>query len=232
MSPRPIKSRRHPNLETTIKETAWEQIAELGPAALNLRAIARKLGIATPSIYNYYSNRDALVTALVVEAFASLAASQAASIVAIPERAYAQRLLTLGLEYRVWAIAKPERYQLVFGTPIAGYYAPLPVIQPVARLSMATLMQVLQAAHAAGCLRPEMGRTLPLPLQAMFVAWRVEPEPADEQVQFLTLSIWGQVHGLVSLEIGHHYPSFIIDPGQLYRHALDLLVQRYLPHTE
>jgi len=232
MSPRPRRDARHPDLETAIKETAWKQIAQLGAAALNLRAIARELGIAAPSIYNYFPNRDALVTALIVDAFASLAASQAAAIAAIPEQEHARRLLALGLDYRAWAIAKPERYQLIFGTPIAGYHAPLAITQPVAGRSLAILMQVLLAAHVAGQLHPETGRALSPPLQAMLAAWRAERGPADEQVQFLALSIWGHVHGLVSVEIGHQYPPFITDPGEVYRHALELLVRRYLPKSD
>lgn len=232
MSPRPRRDARHPDLETAIKETAWQQIAELGATALNLRAMARALGIAAPSIYNYFPSRDALVTALIVDAFASLAASQAAAIAAVPEQAHARRLLALGLDYRAWAIAKPERYQLIFGTPLAGYHAPLAITQPVAGRSLAVLMQVLMAAHVAGQLHPETGRALPPPLQAMLAAWRAERGPADEQVQFLALSIWGQVHGLVSVEIGHHYPPFITDPGEVYRHALELLVRRYLPNSD
>ena len=61
----------------------------------------------------------------------------------------------------------------------------------------------------------------------MFKAWQDERSPANEQVLFLALSIWGQVHGLVSVEIGQQYPPFITDPGEIYRHALDLLVKRY-----
>lgn len=232
MSPRPRRDARHADLETAIKETAWQQIAELGAPALNLRAIARTLGIAAPSIYNYFPNRDALVTALIVDAFASLAVSQAAAIAAIPEQAHARRLLALGLDYRAWAVAKPERYQLIFGTPIAGYHAPMEITQPVAGRSLAVLIQMLMAAHSAGQLHPETGRALPPPLHAMLAAWRAERGPADEQVQFLALSIWGQVHGLVSVEIGHQYPPFITDPGEVYRHALELLVRRYLPNSD
>ncbi len=62
------KNDQLPNLAESIKATAWEQIAEAGTAALSLRAIARKLGITAPAIYNYYPDRDALVTALIVDA--------------------------------------------------------------------------------------------------------------------------------------------------------------------
>ena len=232
MSPRPRSDERHPDLQTAIKEAAWKQIAELGATALNLRGIARDLGIAAPSIYNYFPNRDDLITALIVDAFASLADSQEAAISAIPEQEHAKRLLALGINYREWAISRPERYQLIFGTPLAGYVAPLDITQPVAGRSLATLMNVLIAAHLAGKLCHETGRALSPQIQAMFADWQQQRGTANEQVQFLALSIWGHVHGLVSIEIGQQYPPFITDPGEVYHHALGLLVIRYFPDSE
>jgi AcrR family transcriptional regulator len=232
MSPRPRNEARHPDLQTAIKETAWKQIAEVGATALNLRAIARNLGIAAPSIYNYFPNRDALITALIVDAFASLADSQAAAIVAIPEQEHAQRLLSLGINYREWAMAKPERYQLIFGTPLAGYSAPFDITQPVAGRSLTVLMNVLMAGHLAGKLRPDTGLVLSPQMQAMFSDWQQQRRAADEQVQFLAFSIWAHVHGLVSIEIGQQYPPFITDAGEIYRHALELMVIRYFPDAK
>ena len=232
MSPRPRREARHPDLQTAIKETAWKQIAELGAAALNLRAIARELGITAPSIYNYFPNRDALVTALIVDAFASLADAQAAAIAAIPAQEHAQRLRALGINYREWAIARPERYQLIFGTPLAGYVAPLEITQPVAGRSLAILIHVLMAAHEAGKLRPETGRALSPKIQAMFSEWQQQRGAANDQVQFLALSIWGHVHGLISVEIGQQYPPFITDPGEIFRHALELLIIRHIPDSK
>ena len=63
---RPIKRKQIPNLQEAIKDTAWKQLAEFGAPALSLRAIARELKITAPAIYNYFPNRDALVTALIV----------------------------------------------------------------------------------------------------------------------------------------------------------------------
>lgn len=225
---RPTLKKQIPNLQEVIKKTAWKQIAEFGAPTLSLRAIARELGITAPAIYNYFPDRDALVTALIVDAFASLADSQGESITAIPEQEHAERLRTLGLEYRSWAIAYPERYQLIFGTPIAGYVAPEEITVPAAARSLTTLVDVLMVAHTAGKLRTDAGHKMTPQLQAMFDAWQQARGPADSHVLFLALSIWGQVHGLVSIEIGHQFPSFITDVGELYRRVLDLLIARYI----
>ncbi|MEW5941158.1 MAG: TetR/AcrR family transcriptional regulator, partial [Chloroflexota bacterium] len=115
---RPIKKKQIPNLQEAIKEKAWRQIAEEGAPALSLRAIARALKITAPAIYNYFPRRDDLVTALIVDAFTSLAEAQRASIESLPANDLKTRLATLGLAYREWALAYPQRYQLIFGTPI------------------------------------------------------------------------------------------------------------------
>jgi hypothetical protein len=93
-------------------------------------------------------------------------------------------------------------------------------------------MNVLMAGHAAGILCPETGHTLSPLMQAMFADWQQQRGAADEQVQFLAFSIWAHVHGLVSIEIGQQYPPFITDAGEIYRHALGLLVIRYFPDSK
>ena len=73
---RPTIKKQIPNLQEAIKETAWKQIAEFGAPALSLRAIARELKITAPAIYNYFPDRDALVTALIIDAYTSFGDSQ------------------------------------------------------------------------------------------------------------------------------------------------------------
>ena len=75
---RPSKKSQIQNLQEAIKETAWKQIAEFGAAAMSLRAIARDLKITAPAIYNYFPDRDALVTALIIDAYTSFGDSQLA----------------------------------------------------------------------------------------------------------------------------------------------------------
>jgi AcrR family transcriptional regulator len=99
---------------------------------LSLRAIARELDITAPAIYNYYPDRDALVTALISDAFASLGASQVDAITALPKADHAGRLVASGMAYRQWALAYPQRYQLIFGTPIPVYHAPEDITTPPA----------------------------------------------------------------------------------------------------
>lgn len=227
MSPRPKATEQHPNLEEAIKETAWRQIAETGASAMSLRAIARELGITAPAIYNYFPRRDDLVTALIVDAFNSLGESQKEAIHDLPEDDLAERLTTLGLAYRDWAITYPQRYQLIFGTPIPGYEAPADITVPAAAWSLLPLIETIQAIFLAGKLRVNRFAEMTPDLKNMLETWSQFIGGTDPEVLYTALVIWSRVHGLVSMEIGNQMPSFITDPGEIYRREIKTIGSQF-----
>ena len=228
MSPRPKLSEQHPDLQTAIKEVAWKQISKKGAAALSLRAIARELGITAPAIYNYFSRRDDLVTALIVDAFTSLGESQKKSIQNLPEDDLGTHLSALGLAYRDWAITYPQRYQLIFGTPIPGYEAPAEITVPAAAGSLVPLIETIQAIFAAGKLRVDRFAPMTPELKSMLEAWSQFTAGNDPEVLYTALVIWSRVHGLVSMEIGNQMPSFITDPGEIYCREIAIIENQFI----
>jgi AcrR family transcriptional regulator len=226
MSPRPKQNTQQENLRDRIKETAWKQIAEKGAAALSLRAIARELGITAPAIYNYFTRRDDLVTALIVDAFTSFGQAQKESD--NPERTPAERLRILGTAYRDWAMKYPQRYHLIFGTPIPGYHAPAEITLPAAAGSLIPLMGVLNAGLQTGKLK--LGNLAPKTpaLSSMLDAWKQNIQGPDVEVLYLAIVIASRVHGLVSMEIGEQMPGFIVDPGEVYRREVENILYQYL----
>jgi len=215
------------DLQQAIKDTAWQQIAQHGAAALSLRAIARQLGITAPAIYNYFHRRDDLVTVLIKDAYLSFGDSQQAAIRNLPAEDYHLQLITLGLAYREWAVAFPERYQLIFGTPIAGYHAPLAEILPAAARSLSVLVGVLAAAGEAGRLSQQNPVPLTPALQSMLKAGR-ELYQVREEALYQAIAVWSRVHGLVSLEIGHQFPEFISDAGEIFRREVQIICSQAL----
>jgi AcrR family transcriptional regulator len=228
MSPRPRREERHPDLQTAIKETAWKQIAEAGAPALGLRAIARELKITAPSIYNYYPRRDDLVTALIVDAYNSLADAQENALAGFPPDKHTECISALGVAYRQWAVTYPQRYQLIFGTPIPAYHAPDDVTLPAATRALVPLISVLQAAREANSLRVERLAALTPSLQAMLSAWQTVEGRSDIEALYLALVIWSRVHGLVMLEIGNHIPPFLQDPAEVFRREIKNIIIQYL----
>ena len=107
--PRPKLNQQVPDMAGAIKETAWQQIAENGPPGLSLRAIARQLEITAPAIYNYFPSRDDLVTALVIDAYASFAEALLAGDDSVPENEFEGRIKATGEAYYRWAINFPHQ---------------------------------------------------------------------------------------------------------------------------
>ncbi len=229
MSPRLKKRESTSELSTKIMEAAWDQIKMEGAAALSLRSIARSLSITAPAIYNYYPDRDALVTAMIIEAFGSLADHQAKVIEGREETDHAEKLLALGFAYREWASKFPERYQLIFGTPIAGYVAPADVTMPVAARSLLPLMTCLQSAFRDSQLSLNENIKISENLSIMYSNWRkFLQNDFSDQTLYLTIVIWAKVHGLVSLEISNQLPIFITDVSTIYKTEMEDLVSRVI----
>jgi AcrR family transcriptional regulator len=229
---RPTRKKQIQNLQEVIKETAWRQISREGAAALSLRAIARELKITAPAIYNYFSSRDDLVTALIVDAFTSLGDSQKDSIKSVSAGKPQTRLSILGLAYRNWALTYPQRYQLIFGTPIPGYEAPADITLPAAAWALIPLIEALQALYEADKLRVENLAKLTPALKSMLGAWQVFVKESGTEVHievlYLAFVIWSRVHGLVTLELGHQTPSFITDPGEIFQREIETIQKQYL----
>jgi AcrR family transcriptional regulator len=79
--------------------------------AITLRGVARRAGVAAPSIYAHFPDRDAIVTAVVAQAFAELDEV----LGAVPDEGDPlQRLFHLCRAYLAFAQDKPHRYRVAF----------------------------------------------------------------------------------------------------------------------
>ena len=225
---RPIKKKQIPNLQEAIKETAWKQIAEFGASALSLRAIARELKISAPAIYNYFPDRDALVTALIIDAFTSFGDSQLEARDLFPANDHAGRMKAIGLAYRDWAHTYPQRYQLIFGTPIPGYKGPVDKILPSSARSLSALVSVVEGMRTAGKLNIDTFPKVQAEYQASFELWKSHGGEAHILSLSVAMVIWTRVHGIVSLEIQGNLPPFGAKGDSLYLYELTSIRQQFL----
>ncbi len=80
--------------------------------AITLRGVARKVGIAAPSIYRHFKDVDEIVLAVVADAFAELDAALEAAAGA---GASVDRLQAVCEAYLDFARNRPHRYRVMFG---------------------------------------------------------------------------------------------------------------------
>lgn len=133
-----------------ILASARRAIAEGGAGALSMRAVARELGMVSSAIYRYFPTREAVITAMVLESYAHLAAEldgvgkldavdkfdAVDDLDAVGEEAAGERWRLLAARMRSWALASPHEFRLIYGTPIPGYVAPkdtIPAAEAVVR---------------------------------------------------------------------------------------------------
>jgi AcrR family transcriptional regulator len=225
---RPIKKKQIPNLQEAIKETAWTQIAEYGAPALSLRAIARELKISAPAIYNYFPDRDALVTALIIDAFTSFGDWQLKARDAVSEDDLPAQLEAIGLAYRNWAHTFPQRYQLIFGTPIPGYEGPMEKIFPSSARSLSALVSVVEGLRVTGKLTIDFFPKVKPEYKVSFEMWKTYGGNADILSLSVAMLIWSRVHGIVSLEIQGNLPPFGPKGDALYRYELQSIYQQFV----
>ncbi len=226
---RPTLKKQIANLQEAIKETAWKQIAEFGAPALSLRAIARELKITAPAIYNYFPSRDHLVTALIIDAYTSLGDSQKSVLDNLAKKDGRTRFFALGIAYRDWAITYPQRYQLIFGTPIPNYDAPADTTMPAAAWALLPLIETVQALYVEGTLRTERLAELSTALKSMLEAWKQFTEnTAEIEVLYVAYVVWSRVHGLMMLELGGQLPAFFTDPGEIFRREIATMTNQYV----
>ncbi len=221
-APRTARERVREEMTAEILAVARQHVARDGAPGLSLRSIARDLGMAPSALYRYFGGRDALLTALILAAYASLAteAERAAAEAATRDESDAERFLAVPRAMRRWALAHPHEWALIFGTPVPGYEAPEDTVEPYARVA-AALLRPLGEAQAAGRLRTRDDGRGGRPVSAALrdavapVADELLPSvPAGTVVR--AVGAWTAVVGAISLEVFGHWRNTILDPEQFF----------------
>jgi AcrR family transcriptional regulator len=213
------RERRHEQTRQEIKQIARQQMAQQGTAAsLSLRGIAAEMGMSAPSLYNYYINRDDLVTDLLVDSYTHQAETLEQASVSCQAQETITCLLTTVLAYRQWAVEHPTEFALIAGNPIPGYVAPIEQTLPLARRSLKVLLDLLQHAWDEHQLHPQL--STPDISESMFndefFAWCHEHGYVPSVIA-LFLDCYAFLQGMIALEVFGHLPFFVKDPVALYR---------------
>jgi AcrR family transcriptional regulator len=190
-----------------IKAAARAQMESGGWPAISLNAIAKTMGVAVSGLYRYFENRDALLTALILDAYNGFgAAIEQAEAAHQPRDDYAGRLLAALRAYRAWALENRAEFGLIYGTPVPGYHAPEELTVPAASRPMRVVLGIVMEAIAAGTVQPAAQDDLP-PVMAMDVPlaaaqWGVRG--------------WTRIHGFVTLDAFGHLDNVVPDRDAFY----------------
>ncbi|MCW2883697.1 MAG: hypothetical protein QOE54_1760 [Streptosporangiaceae bacterium] len=219
---RTARERARAELTQEIKEEARRQLAAEGAQRLSLRAVARELGMVSSALYRYFPSRDDLLTALIIDAYQSIAARVEDADAARPPADLRGRWRAMSRAVREWALAHPHEYALVYGSPVPGYSAPQETVGPAGRVPIA-LLRLARDAWASGTLSPDADGPPLSPLlarQTEQVAAAVAPGLPGPVLARCAIG-WTQLFGMISFELFGHLVGSLDPSDEFFAHAVE-----------
>lgn len=171
-----------------LLSAAREAVREQGPSALALRDVARRAGVVPSAVYKHVASRDALLTELILEAYAGVAEA----LETAEQTDAGRRWTVVANALRTWALAHRHEFQLIYGSPVPDYRAPAQTVPAATRVAAVFL-------RAAG--EDPGGATAELESQLVDPAAQLGVDPG---VLARVLADLAQLVGLLTLELGGH----------------------------
>ncbi|GAC1522033.1 MAG: TetR/AcrR family transcriptional regulator [Vulcanimicrobiaceae bacterium] len=163
----------HGNLRASLLATSLALVDEVGLDGFSLREVSRRAGVSHAAAYNHFSDKAAVVEALVTAAFVRLrdALERAERRPATP----IERLENIGVAYIRFACANPTEFRFMFRPELS---APSATSDPpeAGTGAYAILQRTVEAAIAAG-------------------------DIVDLDAPSVALASWSLVHGFATLAI-------------------------------
>lgn len=210
------RARARAEVRAAILAAASKRVAEDGANELSLRAVARDVGMVSSAVYRYFASRDELLTALIIEAYDSLGDHVEAQVESTSGRPGAERWVGAAMAIRSWALAHPNDYALLYGTPIPGYAAPDDTVASGTRVSRSLVGIVREADHldriAVSPIEPSLSMS--------FDALRAQLDlDVDDTTTLAIITAWSQLFGLLTFELFGQTRNFVSDDEALFRAA-------------
>ena len=133
-----------------ILEAARSQLDRDGVEALSLREVSREIGVVSSAVYRYVASRDELLTLLVVDCYNDVGDAVDGGDDAAAEAPAKRRYIEVAGRMRRWAVAHPERWTLLYGTPVRGYAAPAEQTNEPGTRVLARFLEIADRADVAG----------------------------------------------------------------------------------
>ncbi|MGI8946554.1 MAG: TetR/AcrR family transcriptional regulator [Ornithinimicrobium sp.] len=221
-----VWARPREQMTTEILDAAREQLAEQGAGGLSLRAVAREVGMVSSAIYRYFDSRDALLTALVTDAYNSLGEAVESAEGSVSREDLLGRWRATATTVRTWALDNPHLYALVYGSPVPGYAAPQETVGPASRVTRVLAVLLADIARTTPDDPSPSTASLPVRVKQAMIGLRefLGPE-VPGALAMRGVMAWTSVFGAVSFELFGQLENSI-DPdgrGDFFDAAIDAL---------
>ncbi|KIL42111.1 hypothetical protein SD70_02715 [Gordoniibacillus kamchatkensis] len=175
--PKPKKQYHHGNLRQALIDAGLELIAEGHGAQIDLRKVARKVGVSHTAPYRHFADRNELMAAIAEEGLRNLADKVHRKIETVPDD-FLSKLEAFAREYVEFAIAHPQLMREMFSGINTDYDA-----HPTLRQALLYLFE---------------------PLVSTLKQSQAADEIAKTEYVHLTLIIWSMIHGFSALVVENY----------------------------
>jgi AcrR family transcriptional regulator len=148
------RTRRRQETIAEILDVAVELMQAEGVAALSLSAVARRLGMQPPSLYQYFPSKMAIYDALFQRGAEQFLAAHREAVAAATTDDVVELQLIGTTAFARWSLLNPVLSQLLFWRTVPGF-EPSPEAFAPAQEALADLRRHLQKAVDAGRLHPD-----------------------------------------------------------------------------
>jgi AcrR family transcriptional regulator len=179
-----------------ILDAALEILRTDGHGALTVRKVAERADCSTIGVYTWFGGKDGLIDAILIEGYGGFAAAlRSARRSAGPLGG----LVAQARAYRSWAMKHPTSYRVMFMQAVPGH-VPGNDAATAGMVAYQTLLTEVRREQDAGTI-------------------------AESDADGVALSVWGLVHGLVSIELAQAEPHRPVDDSTLHKRSYDLALR-------
>lgn len=219
----PTLTRRERQREATYAEivrASRELLVEGADGAeLSLRAVASKMGMTAPALYRYVASYQDLVDLVAYEIDKTATEAIAAAIERLPADDPAGRLVLAATEFRLWALASPREFSLVFANPIAdaGARRETMTLSCSGHLFTDLIFDIWQSVGFAIPALDELPPAIQESIRDPLIPAKVEKIPAEQRgLVWVYMQGWTQLYGVVVLEVMGHMDPRVIESGEMF----------------
>ena len=178
------KKYHHGDLKNALIQAGIAVLARDGVNALSLREVARQAGVSHAAPYAHFTDKQALIAAIITEGYKLLSAKLEKEIAAWQEDVHRQ-LVEVAWAYMQFAIQESDIFKIMFSGALE-HEKDYPEFVTHSQYTFQLVVKVVANCQRAGILR-------------------------DQPPELMAVTVWGQVHGVISLIMMGQISHTILD---------------------
>ena len=180
----PSKKYHHGDLKNALIKAGVEILAKEGVGGLSLRKVAAYAGVSHSAPYAHFKDRQSLIAAISTEGFKQLYAELEAAVLGHANDPK-QQLIEGAWAYVQFAMRNTDTFKIMF-SGVLEKEKEYPSFVEISRKTFDLVVDIVRKCQNAGVLR-------------------------SGSLELMSVSIWGQVHGIISLALEGQISHTVLD---------------------